>query len=282
MNLSKFAINKILAKYKLFMKSRRAKNLKTRRRANKAIKNDQIEQIKNYIESKDNTPINISMIKNAVLPQDLGINPSCNSTISKLLKKKLKMLFKILHKWDSRRRYLQNQRLFVESLYKQIQLKKLILRKSLLASSTLVTWVKHIKDRAIKGKHSGILENSKNLSFSELHFYGILIMKTLMIVLLFGNFCIIWLRQEKSYLNRDKERYYIICDNAYIHKSKPISEFLIVNYVSVITISPYFQALNSTEKLILSSKRLVKKLILEGKSIKLAIIILYGFYFEIN
>ena len=86
-----------------------------------------------------------------------------------------------------------------------------------------------------------------------------------MIVLLFGTFCIILLRQEKVYLNRDKERYCIICDNATIHKSKLISEFLIANHVSMITIPPHCPALNAAEKLILSIKQKVNKEIDNGK-----------------
>ena len=62
-----------------------------------------------------------------------------------------------------------------------------------------------------KGRHSGIFENYKDLSFSaiiaflEQHFYGILINEDSNDSLLFDTFCIIWLRQEKNYLKREKK-----------------------------------------------------------------------------
>ena len=60
----------------------------------KKIHDNQLERMKAYIESIDNTPYKIYMIKNAVWPLDSKTNPPCNSIISKVLKKKLKLLYK--------------------------------------------------------------------------------------------------------------------------------------------------------------------------------------------
>ena len=81
--------------------------------------------MKAYIESIDNTPLEISIIKNADWPIDSKTKPLCNSTISKGLKMKFKMSNKILHKWKAKRKDLQNQRLFIELLYLQTQLKEI-------------------------------------------------------------------------------------------------------------------------------------------------------------
>ena len=57
------------------------------RRASRVIRDDQVEKIKEYVESIDSTSIKIRMIRNSVWPADSGSNPN----ISKILKKKLKM-----------------------------------------------------------------------------------------------------------------------------------------------------------------------------------------------
>ena len=66
----------------------------------KKIHDNQLERMKAYIESIDNTPYKICMIKNAVWPLDSKTKPPCNSIISKILKKKLKLLYKIFQKWN--------------------------------------------------------------------------------------------------------------------------------------------------------------------------------------
>ena len=123
-NLSEIAVNKILTKFRLFVKRMQNKNLLASGKVNRVIKDSQIEQIKKYNESVDNKPLKIRMIKHAVWLYDSGNKPPWNSTISKVLRKKLKMSYKILHKWNTKRRDLQNQRLFIESLYLQTLLKE--------------------------------------------------------------------------------------------------------------------------------------------------------------
>ena len=124
MNISKITVNKILKKFRQLVKSRQINNLKARAKANRVIKDSQIEEIKKYIESIDSKPLKLSMIKHAVWPYDSEAKPPSNSTISKVLKNKLKMSYKILHKWNTKRRDLQNQRLFIESLFLQTLLKE--------------------------------------------------------------------------------------------------------------------------------------------------------------
>ena len=63
MNLSKIKVYKIIAKYKLLLRSKKVKNLDTMRGCNLTIKENHVDQIKKYIESTDNTPIKINMIK---------------------------------------------------------------------------------------------------------------------------------------------------------------------------------------------------------------------------
>ena len=126
MNISKITVNKILKKLRQLVKRRQINNLEARAKAkaNRVVKDSQIEEIKKYIESIDSKPLKLSMIKHAVWPYDSEAKPPSNSTISKVLKKKLKMSYKILHKWNTKRRDLQNQRLFIESLFLQTLLKE--------------------------------------------------------------------------------------------------------------------------------------------------------------
>ena len=70
---------------------------------------------------------------------------------------------------------------------------------------------------------------------------------------------------EEASFNRENESYWIICDNATIHKSKLITGFLTANNIWMITIPPYCPSLNAIEKLILSIKQKVNKEIDNGK-----------------
>ena len=126
MNISKITVNKMLKKFRQLVKSRQISNLKARAKAkaNQVIRDSQIEEIKKYIESIDSKPLKLSMIKNVVWPYDSEAKPPSNSIISKVLKKKLKMSYKILNKRNTKRRDLQNQRLFIESLFLQTLLKE--------------------------------------------------------------------------------------------------------------------------------------------------------------
>ena len=121
--LSKMEVNGVIRKYKFHVKKLRYRKLEERRIANLSINDQQIDSIKQYIERTSNIPVKISMIKNAVWPQSSGIKAPWNSTISKALKKKLGMSYKVLYKWNIKRKDPQNQRLFIESLYLQTNLR---------------------------------------------------------------------------------------------------------------------------------------------------------------
>ena len=75
MNLSKIKVYKIIAKYKLLLRSKKVKNLDIVRGSNLTIKEHHIDQIKKYIESTDNTPIKINMIINSIWPMKSETKP---------------------------------------------------------------------------------------------------------------------------------------------------------------------------------------------------------------
>ena len=75
MNISEIAVNKILTEFRLFVERMQNKNLLARGKANRVIKDSQIEQNKKYIESVDNKPLKIRMVKHAVWPYDSGNKP---------------------------------------------------------------------------------------------------------------------------------------------------------------------------------------------------------------
>ena len=121
MNLSKIKVNKILSRYKALARKAQKKNFKIKIGAKWIIKEQHIDKIKQYIKSINCKPIKIDMIKNAVWPISSNERPPWNSTISKALKNRLKMSYKILHKWNTKRRDPINKRTFMESLYFQVK-----------------------------------------------------------------------------------------------------------------------------------------------------------------
>ena len=123
MNLFKIRVNQILRKYKLHVKMLLLKKLGKWRKVNLVINDQQIDQINQYIELASSTPMKISMIKQAVWPQISGVKAQCNSTLSKVLRKKLCMSYKVLHKWNTKRKDTQTQPLFIECLYLQTKLR---------------------------------------------------------------------------------------------------------------------------------------------------------------
>ena len=119
MNLSKIKVNKILSRYKALARKAQKKNFKMKIGTKWIIKEQHIDKIKQYIESINCKPIKIDMIKNAVWSISSNERPPWNLTISKALKNKLKMSYKILHKWNTKRRDSINNFFFMESLYFQ-------------------------------------------------------------------------------------------------------------------------------------------------------------------
>ena len=67
-----------------------------------------------------------------------------------------------------------------------------------------------------------------------------------------------WNKKKISFNKNDKD-YYIICDNATIHKSKFIKDYLISNGLWMMIIHPYCPSLNAVEKLIISIKQKIYK-----------------------
>ena len=122
-NLTKIKVNKIIAKYKRLLKMQKTRKLKSIWISYLTIKDHHIEQMKKYVDSIHNTPVKIEMIKNAVWPKNSETKPPWNSTISKILKNKLNMSYKVLHKWNIKRKEKLNKRVFIESLYLQTKLR---------------------------------------------------------------------------------------------------------------------------------------------------------------
>ena len=56
--------------------------------------------IKKYVEEKYIIPIKIRTTKNVDWPKNSKMISPLNSTISKILKSKLKMFHKVIHKWN--------------------------------------------------------------------------------------------------------------------------------------------------------------------------------------
>ena len=145
------------------------------------------------------------------------------------------------------------------------------LRLFILMNSSLAQEIRVYRGWGYKGKHFGVWENIKGLqisvilAFSILHFYGILINKDTNDNHTFNIFWIRLLILEVIIFNRENETYWIICDNATIHKSKLITKFLTSNNTWTITIPPYCPSLKAVEKLILSIKQKINKEIDSGK-----------------
>ena len=119
MNMSWIRVNEIIKKYNLLVRTLRLKKLQQRRSKNLIINDHQVDQIKQFIEQTSKVPVKINMIKQAVWPQASEAKAPWNSTISKVLKTKLGMLYKVLHRWNIKWKDSQNKRLFIESLYFQ-------------------------------------------------------------------------------------------------------------------------------------------------------------------
>ena len=103
------------------MRTLRLKKLQQRRSKSLIINDHQVDQIKQFIEQTSKVPVKINMIKQAVWPQASEAKAPWNSTISKVMKTKLGMSYKVLHKWNIKRKDSQNKRLFIESLYFQTE-----------------------------------------------------------------------------------------------------------------------------------------------------------------
>ena len=121
------------------------------------------------------------MIKNAIWPINSSERPPWKSTISKILKKRLKMSYKVLHKWNANEEFPKIKK-FSWSLFifkQNLELPKL--NQFTLTNSCFHPIIRTYRWWGNKRKHSGTWESncalsfSAILAFSEFYFYGILV-----------------------------------------------------------------------------------------------------------
>ena len=114
---------------------------------------------------------------------------------------------------------------------------------------------------AAKGSHGYFTDNVENMSFSviwafsEYKFYGLIINKEANNQYMFKHFLMKLMDTRKKEIGISNRKCWIIYDNASIHKTKALQRFAISSQISILTIPPYWLALNAAEKLILSIKK---------------------------
>ena len=147
------------------------------------------------------------------------------------------MSYKILHKWNTQRKDSQNQRIFIESLYLLTKLNLKEPKEFMLMSSSLIHAIRVYRGWDYKGKHSEFETTSTVFNFLQYWlskrfiFMVFSLMKVQMTVRRLGISCINLFIKEEISFNRGNESYWIICNNATIHRSKLIVEFLTSNNI---------------------------------------------------
>ena len=122
MNTSKEQVNKWIAKYKRGVKKIWKMKQRVNWRKKKRISNDYIESIREYCNLQKNQPITIKKIKSYVHNSGSSVEQSSHTTIRSILRKELKMNYKILHKCHKKVMTNDYTFLIAESLSIQLKL----------------------------------------------------------------------------------------------------------------------------------------------------------------
>ena len=194
-----------------------------------------------------------------------------SSKIRRLLKSELKMVFKSLDKVEAKMCSIENISKFYESAGIQILLEKdeweLIYVDEFRVDTRKHVhrgWARRGEKGLLKTDQSGIALNIV-VAFSRLRMYGIMINKNANDSLSFIYFLqqLAMIRRASHQLLNNK--WWVIADNASIHSSIKVQEWLEKSNMRLITISPYSPSLNPTEKVIAAIKCEIRNLLLESR-----------------
>ena len=123
----------------------------------------------------------------------------------------------------------------------------------------------------LKGSHGYFTDEVENTSFSlicgfsENKFYGLIVNKETNTHHTFKHFLIKLIKLRELQTIQTNDKYWIIYDNASIHKTKSIKELATKMKIRVLTIPPYCPVLNAAENFILSIKKKIIKYNEEGR-----------------
>ena len=117
-------VNNIISKYRSIVKRLSKKKRNLRKGTRLAVTINQISKIKAFWDKTKDKPIKIRDVKLAVWPPGWIEKTPSNSTISSILKKELRMKYKVLQFRNLKTETFANKRLFIENLAIQGILKR--------------------------------------------------------------------------------------------------------------------------------------------------------------
>ena len=247
-------------------------NLKTQSK----LEENHVKWISNFIESHEKEHYSVSTIQerfNEFYQEELTIS---NSTVKRVLKNKLGMVYKKLERINKKASGKSSIRSFCEALTLQLELLndgyELIYIDEFSISSRRNPmygwWRKGFK------RYTYYFESpfcmSFIVAFSSSKFYAIMGVNGTINAAIFGLFLkrLTESMQEYRHLNTNKQ--VLVFDNAPIHKANHIKKLLVDANITIITITPYEPSLNAAEKLILAIKSKIKTRQYQGKMMSLA------------
>ena len=123
LSISKEKVNQILSLYRANVKKMIKANKRKLKNSGLTIEYDNVQLIKNYWNNPAKRPIRIKDIKEHVWPVNRFIKPLHDSTISRVLRNKLNMRYKVLQKRNPKTKSPNNIRIFHEAIAIQVMLR---------------------------------------------------------------------------------------------------------------------------------------------------------------
>ena len=277
----RMSINRTANKYKIDLFDARKiikcykKNLKAISRNNQKylgkkckLGSNQIKFIKDYWQLNRFAPYTLEDLKSYIKTKSWNSWNVSNSTISRCLKEKLKMVYKKINKINPKTKTMQSRRKILESVSAQIKLRQWDATVIYIDEFKYSSQGNNYYGWTEKGKvgYCKLLPNKFQASFmlaiSSEKVHGIMATPNTFNAEKFKYFL-------EQLVNSTTSKYAIICDNAKIHLANLIQKYLAERKISLITIPAYSPFVNPCEKAILIIKSKVRKIERNGKIINL-------------
>ena len=260
----------MISEYKLQVRRLLRRNKMQAPKMRRMIKEDKAQQILSFWAERSSQPLWIRDIKAGVWKNQQEV-PPWNSTISKTLKRDLRMSYRTLSILHPKAQTNDHIRLYWEGVIIQSKFSDMGWEAIFIDEFNISSHRSKFRGWALKDHKPAIVAKLDSFSMyfalavSSKHIYGIMASENANTAEIFTYFLDCLLKHRNKLFKMSNDKAFYVIDNASIHKTKNVDQYAKRNEISLLTISSYSPALNGAETIIQAIKAKVNKQRIQGR-----------------